>query len=182
MEERIRPLLSLRFEKNLLIGSKFNGFHGFSGVLFVLRNINSLLLRILLGGLVHSCPESGFLTEGGYAHGHRGSASEFMPSASKLHQRLKSALNGLRDQQSGLLLYEFLRSNSAIKEVEVGLRRNLHLDDTVILYGMNNKVENLKCCFEVLQSGAENFIVQIDDFFDEIVEGRKKLLDMCSHR
>lgn len=177
MEERIQPL-SLRFDKNGLIESKFNSFHGFREVLFVLKNVNSLLLMILLGGIVHFSSETSFPNEGGYAHGHRGSGSESMVSASKLHQRIKSAMNRLRGRPAGVFLYEFLRANSTIKEVEGGLWKNMQLDETVILDDMNYKIKNLKSCFEVLQSGAENFIVQIDDFFDEIVEGRKKLLDM----
>ncbi|KAK1374278.1 Riboflavin biosynthesis protein RibD-like [Heracleum sosnowskyi] len=182
MEERIRPLL-LRFNKNALLESKFKSFHGFMEVLFVLRNVNSLLLMILLGGLVDFSPETSFPNEEGYAHGHRGSGPDFMVSPSKLHQKIKSAMNELRGKQAGVILYEFLRANRTIKEVDRGLWKNMQFDDIVVMLDdMNDKVKNLKSCFEVLQSGAENFIVQIDDFFDEIVEGRNELLDMCSHR
>lgn len=176
MEERIRPL-TLRFDKKILMESKFNSFHGFREVLFVLRNVNSLLLMILLGGLVYFSPAASFPDEGGYAHGHRGSGSDFMVSASKLHQRIKSATNELRGQRAGVFLYEFLRANSAMEGVEVDLMNNMQFNGTIIPADVNDKVKNLKNCFEVLQSGVENFTVQIDDFFDEIVEGRKKLLD-----
>lgn len=105
-----------------------------------------------------------------------------MVFASKLNQRIKYAMNELRGQQDGVFLYEFLRADSTIREVEGELLKHMQLDGTAILDDMNDKIKNLKSCFEVLQIGAENFIVQIDDFFDEIIQGRKELLDMCSHR
>ncbi|KAL8114697.1 hypothetical protein AgCh_021532 [Apium graveolens] len=164
MDERIQTLSS-RFDKSVLIESKFNKFHGFREVLFVLRNGNSLLLMILLGGLVYSSPVTSFPNEGEYAHGQkRGYDSDFMVSASKLQQRIKSAMNELRGKQAaGVFLYEFLRANSTIKEVERELWKKMQLNETVVVDDMNEKVKNLKNCFEVLQSGAENFIVQIDD-------------------
>lgn len=179
MYVRIRQL-SLRFYKSVSIDPKFNALHGFEGVLYAMRNVNSLLVMILLSGLVYFCPETSFSTEEGNAHGHGDSGSDFMVSASKLHKRLKSAIDERRGQGSDMLLYEFLRANNTLKEVEIKLRRNMDIYKDIRVDDINDMAKNLKSCFEVLQRGAENFIVQIDDFFDEIIEGRKKLLDMCS--
>lgn len=183
METRITPL-SLRFDENVLIKSKFSGFNGFRGVLFALRNINSLLLMILLNGLVYFCPETSFCTHDHNEYetgggGHLVFGSELMVSASRLYQRVKGATtNGRQGQQGGVVLFELLRAKMAMEDVKVDLGTSVEFDIGV---DVSEKVKGLKNCFEVLQCGGENIVVQLDDLFDEIVEGRKKLLDMCTH-
>ncbi|XP_071727004.1 uncharacterized protein [Rutidosis leptorrhynchoides] len=175
---RIQPLM-INFDKNVLMESKFNGFNGFRGVLFALRNMNSLLLLILLNGLVYCSPVTSFSSSS--CHGNNTSelgetvfGSGFMVSASRLQEKLMENEDG----QNGVLLYEFWNARSAIEELKTELER---IRGTGMELDTSERVEKLKSCFIGLQCGVENMIVQLDDFFDEIVEARKQLLDLCTH-
>ncbi|KAI3755205.1 hypothetical protein L1987_55001 [Smallanthus sonchifolius] len=177
---RIQPLM-MKFDKNVLIESKFNGFNGFRGVLFALRNTNSLLLMILLSGLVYCSPVTRFSssschgnTSMNYSESKSVFGSGFMVSASRLHEKVMENEDG----QNGVLLYEFWNAKAAIDELKAELER---IRGTGMEFDVSERVEKLKGCFMGLQCGVENMIVQLDDFFDEIVEARKKLSDLCTH-
>ncbi|CAA3028655.1 Hypothetical predicted protein [Olea europaea subsp. europaea] len=178
LETRIQTL-SLRFEENVSIESKFNKFNGFGGVLYAMRNLNSVLLVILLSGLVYYWPETSFCqwdNEGNILFG-----SAFMVSTATLLQRVASAAINHTGGQPGVLVYEFRRARFAMEELKVEMERVVEYEE-LEFDNMHEKVENLKSCFTVLKCGTESIIGQLDDLFDEIVEGRKTLLDMCSHR
>ncbi|KAK9077080.1 hypothetical protein SSX86_005416 [Deinandra increscens subsp. villosa] len=177
---RIQPLM-MNFDKNVLIESKFNGFNGFRGVLFALRNTNSLLLMILLSGLVYCSPITSFSSSschGNNAMNYSESRSVFglgfMVSASRLHDEVMENEDG----QNGVLLYEFWTARAAIDELKTEIERSR---GTGMEFDVSERVEKVKSCFGGLQCGVENMIVQLDDFFDEIVEARKKLSDLCTH-
>lgn len=168
--------LSLKFKENVLSESKFNKYNGFREVLYAMRNVSTLLLVILLSGLVYCWPETSFRL--GDYEGASVSSSNFVVSTANLHQRIVNAISHLRSQP-GVLVFELQQSRFALDEMKMEIEEKVQ-------YGsdsdVGDKIQNLKSWFGVLQCGAEGIIGQLDDFFDEIVEGRKRLLDMCSHR
>lgn len=173
METRIEPLSQCLIQ-NISMESKLNGFSGFRGVLYAMRSVSSLLLMILLNGLAYCWSSCCF--HQGY-DGHMVFGSDFMVSMAILQQKVAEEIDQI-EGQPGILLFEFQQAKSAMEELKVELERIASLSYAEI----QEKVDNVKSCFGLLRCGVETITGQLDDFFDEIVEGRKKLLDMCSHR
>ncbi|XP_062077336.1 uncharacterized protein LOC133782143 [Humulus lupulus] len=199
METRIQPLLSLcDLNENVPMDSKFNGFGGFRGVLHAMRKVSSLLLLILLNGLVFCWPEL-FNFDHHHHHHHQGDgygglnnnmlvmgSEGFTVSMSRLRQRVGSIMEQYfvdgPHTAAGIILYEFRESKSAMEELKGELERMVEFEvgDDDDRRNIQERIDKLKRGFGLLRNGVETIIGQLDDFFDEIVEGRKKLLDMCS--
>lgn len=180
VETRVEPL-SLRFNDMGPMESKFMGFNGFREVLYALSNASSFLLMILIWGSVSSWPELSC---------HRAAiesslffGSGYMVSMARLQQRLVGEMEGMIGRP-GILMYEFRSVRAATEELreELEMSRGMGCEPEGIAGGLRERIEGLKGWFGMLRSGTESLVGQLDDFFDDIVEGRKQLLDLCSHR
>ncbi|CAL9067511.1 unnamed protein product [Musa banksii] len=169
-ETRIEAL-SLRTGEKVPSESKLNGFNGFRGVLHAMGNVSSFLLMVLLWGLVHWWP---CCSSSQAAADSSSSSSSFEPtymlSIARLQQRVVGEIEGTGGRRQGVLLYEFRRARAATEELREGPGDGGEME------------ESLKLWFGLLRSGTDSIAGQLDDFLDEIVEGRKKLVDLCSHR
>ncbi|PKU81981.1 uncharacterized protein LOC110097513 [Dendrobium catenatum] len=177
--------ISLRLDSRLEMESKLNGFNGFRGVLYAMRSVSSFLLIILLWGLVSWWPEPSASTigvnevavrEGSLLHG-----SGFMASMRTLHQSVVGQVERMEGRPM-ILMHEFRKVKTALEELREEAERNVGGGGGSENEEVREKLESLKGLFGLLRSGAESVAAQLDDFFDEIMEGRKKLLDICSHR
>ncbi|KAG6513495.1 hypothetical protein ZIOFF_023825 [Zingiber officinale] len=172
-ETRIEPA-SLRFDDRVPMESRYNGFNGFRGALYALRNASSLLLMILLWGSIFCSPDLTVM------EGSTLCSAGFTASIARLQQRMVGETERI-NSRPGILMYEFRQARASAEELQEELERaGCELDFAG--GGIMEKAEGLKAWFGMLQSGTENLLGQMDDFFDEIVEGRKKLLDLCCHR
>ncbi|XP_039120446.1 uncharacterized protein LOC120256837 [Dioscorea cayenensis subsp. rotundata] len=171
VETRVEPL-ALRFDERVAMESKLNGFNGFRGVLYAMRNVSSFLLTVLLWGLVSWWPDMSVQgVNGGGEIGSRFYNTGFMVTMGRLQQRVVGEIERM-EGRPGVLVYEFRSVREEVERI-----RGMECDDE-----MWERIEGLKGWVGVLRTGTENIVGQLDDFFDEIVEGRKKLLDLCSHR
>lgn len=188
MNTRIQPLSLLCFNGSgastgMRSTSKLNAFNGFRGVLHAVKSISSLLLMILLCALVYCWPESSFHGSNGNEneddhHQRTMFSSSFVASMERLRQRVANEIERVEGQPVGVLLFEFREAKAAMEGLKMELEKGLEEDEEVEI---EEKVERLNGWFGSLRIGVDAIIGQLDDFFDEIVEGRKKLLDMCTH-
>lgn len=176
VENRVRPLALQLDERVLSLESKLHGFNGFRGVLYAVRNVSSFILIILLWGCVCYWPDRSLDCRDASEESALFYGSGFMVCLARLRQRLSAAvaMEGA-GERAGILMQEFRQARAVAEEVweEVGGGAGGPTGE---------RVERLKGWFGLLRAGTENLVNQVDDFFDEIADGRKKMLDLCSHR
>lgn len=176
VENRVRPLALQLDERVLSLESKLHGFNGFRGVLYAMKNVSSFILIILLWGCVCYWPDRSLDCRDASEESTLFYGSGFMVCLARLRQRLLAAMEmeGMEDR-AGILMQEFRQARAVAKEVREEMD-----GDAGGLTG--ERVDRLKGWFGLLRTGTENLVNQVDDFFDEIADGRKKMLDLCSHR
>jgi hypothetical protein len=181
-DARIAPL-SLQLDERLLLratdAARLTGFNGFRGLLYALHNASSLLLLILASGAV-SCAAAAAGGPCGAAAGADAGAG-FMASIAMLQQRMAEEAES--DGAPGIRMCEFRCARAAVEaareEVERVAAAGRKCEDGS--GGVKDKVEELKAWLDVLRTGTDSLVCQLDDFLDDIVEGRKELSDLCSH-
>lgn len=177
-DSRIAPL-SLQLDERLLLratDARLTGFNGFRGLLYALHNASSLLLLILARGAV-SCGAAIPCAADGCADDAGGGVG-FMASIATLQQRMAEEAAAAAP---GIRMCEFRCARAALEaardEVERAAAAGRKCEDG----GVKDKLEELKAWLDVLRTGTEGLVCQLDDFLDDIVEGRKELSDLCSH-
>lgn len=162
--------LALRLSESVPADAKLNGFNGFRGVLCATRMLTSFLLTLLSWGVLHYLPDAASGAAATDCGAYFGAA--FASSLSRAQQRAAAAAEADRAAGgAGVMMYEFRRARAAVDEVKEAMDRG---GDVATAAG------EVSLWTGMLRSGCEDIVALIDDLFDEIVEGRKKLLDLCS--
>lgn len=183
-DARITPL-SLQLDERLLLratDARLTGFNGFRGLLYALHNASSLLLLILASGAVSCAAAAGGPCCAADDAASAAGADGFMASIAMLQQRMAEEAES--DGAPGIRMCEFRCARAAVEaareEVEraAAAGRKCEGGDGG---GVKDKVEELKAWLDVLRTGTDSLVCQLDDFLDDIVEGRKELSDLCSH-
>ncbi|CAH8354730.1 unnamed protein product [Eruca vesicaria subsp. sativa] len=178
MENRVQrfPFWSEQVTTTMESSKIQNGFSGFRGVMNTMKNINTLFLVILTQGLVYSIPA--------------GDTAATVTMTATAMVRLKQRVAAEMERtgvKKGVMMYEYRRSKTAVEELKTELERRWCgggrvEEEEAAERGLRERVESVRVSVGSLRNGTESVVSQIDDFFDEIVDGRKMLLAFCSHR
>ncbi|XP_040376424.1 uncharacterized protein LOC121053493 [Oryza brachyantha] len=163
--------LALRLAETVPPDAKFTGFNGFRGVLCATRMLTSFLLTLLSWGVLHYWPDAAAATDCGAYFG-----AAFASALARAQQRAAAeaaraaaaAAAAHSAAGGGAMMLEFRRARAAVEQARDATDRAGDAAAEVALRA------------DALRSGCEDVIALIDDLFDEVAEGRKKLLDLCS--
>ena len=72
---------------------------------------------------------------------------------------------------AGVMMHEFRRARTAVEEAKDAVERGGDVAAAAAEVGLRAGA---------LRAACEDVLALIDDLFDEVVEARKKLLDLCS--
>ncbi|KAL6840237.1 hypothetical protein ACP4OV_030047 [Aristida adscensionis] len=175
-ESKIAPL-SLQLDERLLLratDARLSGFNGFRGLLYALHNASSLLLLILACGAVSCAAAAGGPCKAEAC----ADADGFMASIAVLQQRMAEEAEAAAP---GIRMCEFRCARAAVEAAREAVERAAAAGRKGEDADVKDKVEELKAWLDALRSGTEGLVCQLDDFLDDIVEGRKELSDLCSH-
>ncbi|WVZ67983.1 hypothetical protein U9M48_016982 [Paspalum notatum var. saurae] len=176
-DARIAPL-SLQLDERLLLratDARLAGFNGFRGLLYALHNASSLLLLILASGAVpcaSACAPCASDSD-------TAADDAFTASIAMLQQRMAEEAEPA-GVPAGIRMCEFRCARAAVEAAREEVERAASGAGGGG-GGVKDKVEELKAWLDVLRTGTDSLVCQLDDFLDDIVEGRKELSDLCSH-
>ncbi|KAG8070998.1 hypothetical protein GUJ93_ZPchr0006g46012 [Zizania palustris] len=162
--------LALRLAETVPPDAKFTAFNGFRGVLCATRVLTSFLLTLLSWGVLHYCPDAAAAgaTDCGAYFG-----AAFASALARAQQRaaVEAGRAAAACGSGGAMMHEFRRARTAVEQAKDAMER---AGDVAAA------ASEISLRADALRSGCEDVIALIDDLFDEVVEGRKKLLDLCS--
>lgn len=158
--------LALRLSDGVPADAKLGGFNGFRGVLCATRMLASFLLTLLSWAVLHYRPDEAAAGPGGDCGAYFGPA--FAAALARAQQRAAAAAAG---SGGGVMMHEFRRARAAVDEAKEAVEKGGDVAAAAAEVGLRAGV---------LRAGCEDVLAMIDDLFDEVVETRQKLLDLCS--
>jgi len=179
-DARIAPL-ALQLDGRLLLratDARLAGFNGFRGLLYALHNASSLLLLILASGAVSRAAAAGGPCA---AEAGADAAGGFAASIAMLQQRMAEEAESDGPGAPRIRMCEFRCTRAAVEAAREEVERAAAAGRKCEGGAVKDKVEELKAWLDVLRTGTDSLVCQLDDFLDDIVEGRKELSDLCSH-